>query len=210
MEKNIQSNQMDMDKEEARTGQDLVDLPQERFVPNSPMSVPTHFDIKSEPEIIQGNLLRVEPLPSVKNRIISAPVNILVHRMQAGRMGNMFNPFSGAYELLLTQQEHFGSGEDHKTLRGMASIFLKRQGQKYKELVEEQNSFISRSKETAGNDPTFGERRPSGFNQIQNSPKTSAKDLRRSRVVPRAIKAKQKGTDPTHKGTVFQDWSLQP
>ncbi|MBW0514328.1 hypothetical protein O181_054043 [Austropuccinia psidii MF-1] len=37
------------------------------------------------------------------------------------------------------------------------------------ELVEEPKSFIHRPEERVGNDPSFGERRPSGFNQLQTS-----------------------------------------
>ncbi|MBW0529024.1 hypothetical protein O181_068739 [Austropuccinia psidii MF-1] len=44
--------------------------------------------------------------------------------------------------------------------------------------------------------------------------KTSPKDLRRSRKVPRTIKEREKanpiGTDLTHKGTGLPNWSLQP
>ncbi|MBW0551456.1 hypothetical protein O181_091171 [Austropuccinia psidii MF-1] len=58
----------------------------------------------------------------------------------------MPKPLSGGHELLLTHQELLGSGEDHRTLRRVERIVLQRQGQKYKELVEEQKSFIHRQK----------------------------------------------------------------
>ncbi|MBW0540153.1 hypothetical protein O181_079868 [Austropuccinia psidii MF-1] len=71
-------------------------------------------------------------------------------------------------------------------------------------------SFICRPAEGI---ESFG-RRPSGVYQIQNHRKRSPKDLRRRIKVPRTIreraKAKQIGTDLTHKGTGSPSWSLQP
>ncbi|MBW0545129.1 hypothetical protein O181_084844 [Austropuccinia psidii MF-1] len=90
---------------------------------------------------------------------------------------------------------------------------LQRQGQKDKELVEEPKSFIHRPDEGTANDSSFGDRGPSGSHQLQKWPKKSPKDLRRSREVPRTIKARAKaeqiGTDLTPKGTGFPNWSLE-
>ncbi|MBW0574885.1 hypothetical protein O181_114600 [Austropuccinia psidii MF-1] len=90
---------------------------------------------------------------------------------------------------------------------------LQRQGQKDKELVEEPKSFIHRPEEGTGNDSSFGDRGPSGIYQLQKCPKTSPKDLKRSREVPIAIKAREKAkpiaTDLTHRGTGSPNWSLQ-
>ncbi|MBW0558433.1 hypothetical protein O181_098148 [Austropuccinia psidii MF-1] len=122
----------------------------------------------------------------------------------------MPKPLAGGYEYLLTHKELSGSGEDQKTLRRMEPIFFQRKGQKDKELVEEPKSLIHRPKERVGNDPSFGEGRPSGVNQLQKCPKTSPKDIRRRIEVPRTIKAKPIGTDLTHKGTGASNWRLQP
>ncbi|MBW0526315.1 hypothetical protein O181_066030 [Austropuccinia psidii MF-1] len=81
----------------------------------------------------------------------------------------MPKPLAGGHELLLTHQELSGSGEDHITLRRLEPIFLQRQGQKDKELAEKSNSFIYRPEEGVVNDPSFGERRPSGIYQLQTS-----------------------------------------
>ncbi|MBW0515835.1 hypothetical protein O181_055550 [Austropuccinia psidii MF-1] len=128
-------------------------------------------------------------------------------------MGNIPKPLAGGHELLLTHQELSGSGEDHRALRRVEPIILQRQGQKDKELVKELKYFICRPEEGIGNDPSFG-RRPSGVNQLQKHPKESPKDLRRRKKVQRTIrereKAKNIGTDLTHKGTGSPNWSLQP
>ncbi|MBW0556499.1 hypothetical protein O181_096214 [Austropuccinia psidii MF-1] len=81
----------------------------------------------------------------------------------------MPKPLEGGHELLLTHQELSGSGEYHRTLRRLEPIFFQRQSQKYKELVEEPNSFIHRPEEGVRNDTSFGDRRPSGVYQLQTS-----------------------------------------
>ncbi|MBW0567099.1 hypothetical protein O181_106814 [Austropuccinia psidii MF-1] len=133
------------------------------------------------------------------------PIQKLVQRSQRRGVGNMPKPLAGGHELLLTHQEVSESGEDHRALRRLEPIVLQRQFQKDKAFVEEPKSFIHRPEQETGNDSRFGDRRPSGVYQLQKCPKTSPKDLRRNREVPRAIKARAKekpiGTDLTHKGT---------
>ncbi|MBW0552679.1 hypothetical protein O181_092394 [Austropuccinia psidii MF-1] len=125
----------------------------------------------------------------------------------------MPKPLTEGHELLLKHQEIPGSGEDHIALRRVEPIFLQRQVQKDIELVKRSKSFIHRPEEGVGNYPKFGERRPSGIYQLQKSPRTNPSDFRRSRKVPRNIRAKAKakkiGTDLTHKGTGSPNWSLQ-
>ncbi|MBW0566348.1 hypothetical protein O181_106063 [Austropuccinia psidii MF-1] len=142
-------------------------MPELLLIPQGPVT--TNFDINSEPELIKGNVLRDEPFPSGSNRNISVPIQKLVQISQGRGVGNIPKPLEGGYELLLTYQELSGSGEGHRTLRRMESIVFQRQGQKDKELVEEPKCFIHRPDERVGNDPSFGERRPSGINQLQTS-----------------------------------------
>ncbi|MBW0476779.1 hypothetical protein O181_016494 [Austropuccinia psidii MF-1] len=122
----------------------------------------------------------------------------------------MPKPLAGGRELLLTHKEISGSGEGNRTLRRVGPIVLQRKGQKDKELVEEPKSFIHRS-EGVGNDTRFGERRPSSVYQLHKCPKTSPKDLRRSKKVSRTIEARAKAkpicTDLTHKGVGSPNWS---
>ncbi|MBW0468776.1 hypothetical protein O181_008491 [Austropuccinia psidii MF-1] len=184
-----------------------------RVAPHSPRSVPTNFDVNSEPELIQGNLLWAELFPSVSHRDISVPVQKLVKSSQGRGVGNMPKPLAGGHELLLIHQELSGSGEYNRALRRVKPIIFQRQSQKDKELVEEPKYFIRRPEEGVGNEPIFGERRPSGVYQLQKFPNTSPKDLRGSRNVTRTFrqkaKAKKVGTDLTQKGTGSSDWNLQ-
>ncbi|MBW0533419.1 hypothetical protein O181_073134 [Austropuccinia psidii MF-1] len=116
MEETMQSNKMDVDKKEARPSPDMASLPQERHVWRMPV---------------------FPPIPQV-------PVQKLVERSQRRGVGNMPKPLEGGHELLLTHQEHSGSGEDHRTLRRMEPIVLQRKGQKDEELIAEPKYFIHR------------------------------------------------------------------
>ncbi|MBW0536689.1 hypothetical protein O181_076404 [Austropuccinia psidii MF-1] len=185
MEEAIQSHQMDVDKEETRPNLEVSNLPQERHI------------------------WRMPELPPFPKKSINANKKIGSGQPKK-RSGKYAQAFGRAHELLLTHQELSRSGEDHRTLRRLEPIVLQGQSQKDKELVEEPKYFIHRPEEGVGNDSSFGDRRPSGVYQLQKCPRTSPKSLRRSRKVPRTIKAKPIGTDLTHKGTGFPNWSLQP
>ncbi|MBW0495366.1 hypothetical protein O181_035081 [Austropuccinia psidii MF-1] len=126
-----------------------------RVSPHSPRPIPTNLYVNSEPELIQGNILRCEPFSSGSHRYISVPVQKLVQRSQGRGVGNMPKTLAGGHELLLTHQELSGSGVEHRAIRRMEPIFLQRKGQKDKELVEEPKSFIYRPEEGVGNDPSF-------------------------------------------------------
>ncbi|MBW0533012.1 hypothetical protein O181_072727 [Austropuccinia psidii MF-1] len=103
-----------------------------RVSPHSPGSVPTNFDVNSESGLIHDNILRTEPLSSGSNRNLSIPIQKLVQRSQRQGVGSMPKPLAGSHELLLTHQELSGSEEDHRTLRRLEPIVLKRQSQKDK------------------------------------------------------------------------------
>ncbi|MBW0564085.1 hypothetical protein O181_103800 [Austropuccinia psidii MF-1] len=118
-----------------------------RASPHSPRSVPINYDVNSELELIEGNILRAEPLPSGSHRNISVPTQNFVQISKRGGVGNIPKPLEGGHGLLLTHQELSGSGEDHRTLRRVDLIFLQRQ------------------EEGIGNDLRCG-RRPSGIYQL--------------------------------------------
>ncbi|MBW0553041.1 hypothetical protein O181_092756 [Austropuccinia psidii MF-1] len=112
----------------------------------------------------------------------------MVQRTQGKGTGNLSKPFAWGHELLLAHQELSGSVEDHRTLTRMEFHVLQRQGKEDKSLVGEPKSFVHRPKEGIANEPSFGERRTSSVNQLQNSPKPSPKDLRRKIELSRTIK----------------------
>ncbi|MBW0519930.1 hypothetical protein O181_059645 [Austropuccinia psidii MF-1] len=110
-----------------------------RVAPHFLRSVPASFDINSEPELFQGNFSRAEPFPSSSNRNISIPVQNLVQSSQERGVGNMPKTLAGGYELLLPHQNLSVSGEDHRTLGRMESIFFQRQGQKMENWLNNQS-----------------------------------------------------------------------
>ncbi|MBW0559446.1 hypothetical protein O181_099161 [Austropuccinia psidii MF-1] len=104
--------------------------------PHRQRSVPKTFDVNSETERIQGNILSAEPFSSGSHSNGSVPVQKLVRRSQGRGVGNMPKPLAGGHELLLTHQELSGSGEDHRTLSRVEPIVLQRKGQEDKEFFE--------------------------------------------------------------------------
>ncbi|MBW0495609.1 hypothetical protein O181_035324 [Austropuccinia psidii MF-1] len=171
-------------------------LEDSRVSPHSPRSVTTKFDVNSEPELIEGNILRAEPFPSGRNRNISVPIKKLVQSSKKRGVGNMPKPLAGGHELLLTHQEISGSGEDHRTLRRVEPTVLQRQHQKYKELVEEPKSFIHRPEDGTGNDSSFGERRSSGIYQLQTSSRNAQRQAQRT---SEEAEGKEKGKSNWHR-----------
>ncbi|MBW0588963.1 hypothetical protein O181_128678 [Austropuccinia psidii MF-1] len=143
MEEAIQSNQMDLEKEEARLEQGLQSLPQERHIWRIP---------------------ELPPIPQV-------PIKKLVQSSKGRGVGNMPKPLAGGHELLLTHEEISGSAEDHRTLRRVEPIFLQRQGQKDTELVEEPKYFICRPEEGIGNPPEASKEKPKGPQKKKKGPK---------------------------------------
>ncbi|MBW0468018.1 hypothetical protein O181_007733 [Austropuccinia psidii MF-1] len=144
-------------------------LEDDRVAPHSPRSSPTNSDVSSESELIHDNISRAEPFLSGRNKNLSMTIQEFAQSSKRGGVGSMPKPLEGGHELLLTHHEISGSGEDHRAPRRLKPIVLKRQFQKDKGLVEKSNSFIHRPEEGVGNDPSFGERRPSGVYQLQKS-----------------------------------------
>ncbi|MBW0569906.1 hypothetical protein O181_109621 [Austropuccinia psidii MF-1] len=124
----------------AKSSSRKTHLEDARAVPHFPRSVTTNFDVNSEPKLIEGNVLRAEPLSRGCHRNISVLIQKLVQSSKRRGVGNIPRPLAGDHELLLTPQELSESGEDHRTLRRVEPIVLQIQSQKDKELVEEPNS----------------------------------------------------------------------
>ncbi|MBW0573408.1 hypothetical protein O181_113123 [Austropuccinia psidii MF-1] len=149
-----------------------------RASPHSPRSVPTSFDVNSEPEIIEGIVLRAELLSSGSHRHISVPIQKLVQSSKRRGVGSIPKAWARGHELLLTHQQLSGSGEDHRTLRRVVPILLQRQGQKYEDMAEEPKCFICRPEEGIGKDPCFA-RRPSDVYQLQTSSERIQREAQR-------------------------------
>ncbi|MBW0585110.1 hypothetical protein O181_124825 [Austropuccinia psidii MF-1] len=79
-----------------------------KVAPHSPRFVPTSFDIYSEPELINGNVLRAKPFPIGSHRNATVPVQKLVQSSLGRGVEDMPKPLAGGYELLITHQELSG------------------------------------------------------------------------------------------------------
>ncbi|MBW0593765.1 hypothetical protein O181_133480 [Austropuccinia psidii MF-1] len=145
-----------------------------------PRCAPTTFEIKSEPEMIQGNVSKVEPLQSGRHVNISVPVQRMVQSRQGRGMSIFSKPFSGGNELLLAHQELSGSGEYHGAPRRMESLVIQRKSPKDKKLFKEPNYCIHRPKEGAENYPSFGEGRTSSKKKLQISSRTVQRQAQRT------------------------------
>ncbi|MBW0537996.1 hypothetical protein O181_077711 [Austropuccinia psidii MF-1] len=126
-------------------------------------------------------------------------------------------PLAGGQEPLLTHKGLSGLREDHRTLRRMNLIFLKRQGQKIKNGLKNQSLLSIKQKKELEMTPSLEKEGPgtsTAPKKLQNSLKKSATNLIKNRQVLRKIKARAKAepisTDSTHKATGFPNWNLQP
>ncbi|MBW0591231.1 hypothetical protein O181_130946 [Austropuccinia psidii MF-1] len=173
MEATIQSNQMDVDKEEARPNPQVSNLPQERHMedsrvsPHSPRSVPTNFDVNSESGLIHDNPSRAEPFSSGSNRNVLMPIQRLFQSSQRRGGGNKPKPLAGGHELLLTHQDLSGSGEDHRTLTSLLSIDQKKELEMTPAL-ETEGPVASNSSKPA---PEVFKDKPKGPQKKQKGPK---------------------------------------
>ncbi|MBW0586044.1 hypothetical protein O181_125759 [Austropuccinia psidii MF-1] len=98
-----------------------------RTAPHSTRSVPTNFDVNSEPELTEGIILRAEPFPSGSHGDISVPIQKLVQRSKRRGVRNMPKPLAGGHELLLTHKElsgpEEGIGNDSSFGRGASGVY---------------------------------------------------------------------------------------
>ncbi|MBW0545518.1 hypothetical protein O181_085233 [Austropuccinia psidii MF-1] len=93
--------------------------------PHFPRSVPTNFDVNSEPELIEGNVLRAEPLSSDSHRNISVPIQKLVQSRKRRGVGNMPQPLAGAMNSYLHKKSFMGQEKTIELLRGWSPLSCK-------------------------------------------------------------------------------------
>ncbi|MBW0473932.1 hypothetical protein O181_013647 [Austropuccinia psidii MF-1] len=145
-------------------------------------SVPTTFDMNSEPELIQSNVSRVEPLPKGGKRNISVPVQKMVQRIQGRRMINMPKPLAGGYDLLITHQEASRPKEGTGNLA--------RFGKGRKSSIKQFKTSLKTPKK----------KKPEDLRRNRKVPGT-IKEMGKENTI---------GTDLTHKGTRLPNLSLYP
>ncbi|MBW0571097.1 hypothetical protein O181_110812 [Austropuccinia psidii MF-1] len=114
----------------------------------------------------------------------------------------MPKPLEGGHELLLTHQEASGSGEDHRTLRRLEPIVLQRQGQKDKELVENQSLLSISHKKELEMTPDLEKEVPVASSSSKPAPEVSKdkpKGPQRKQRGPKNHQSKGKGKANWHR-----------
>ncbi|MBW0548050.1 hypothetical protein O181_087765 [Austropuccinia psidii MF-1] len=119
-----------------------------RVSPHSPRSVPTDFDVNSEPELIHDNISRAEPFSGGRNRNISMPIQKLVQSSQRRGVGNMPKPLAGGHELYLHIKRFLGKERTIELLGGWSPLFCKDKVKNIKNWLKNQSLLsIDKKKE---------------------------------------------------------------
>ncbi|MBW0471173.1 hypothetical protein O181_010888 [Austropuccinia psidii MF-1] len=139
----------------------------------------------------------------------------MAHSSKRRGVGNIPKPLAGGHELQLTHQEPSGSGKYHRALRRLEHTVVQKKVKRIKNWLKNQILLYKDQKNELKIPPALKKEGPvvsTISKQLQKCPKTIPKDLRRSREVPRTIKEREKvkpiGTDLTHRGTRYPNWSL--
>ncbi|MBW0576461.1 hypothetical protein O181_116176 [Austropuccinia psidii MF-1] len=184
--------------------------------PHSLRSIPTKFDINSEPELIQGNVLSNEPFSSGIHRNILVPVQKM-ERSQGRGVVNVPKPLAGAINSYLHSKSFLGQDKTMELLGGWSQFSHKYKVQNINNELKNQGLLSIDQKKELEMTPALEKKGPDhqpAPNQLQKCPKTSPRHLRRRIEVPITIRSREKekpiGTDLTHKGTGFPNWGLQP
>ncbi|MBW0536356.1 hypothetical protein O181_076071 [Austropuccinia psidii MF-1] len=104
----------------------------------------------------------------------------------------MPKPLEGGHEFLPTNQEVSGSGEDHRALRRVEPIVLKRQGQKIKNCLKNQSLLSIDQKKELEMTPAL-EEGPVVSTSLKPTPEASKenpKGPQKKKKCPRNIKAR--------------------
>ncbi|MBW0590199.1 hypothetical protein O181_129914 [Austropuccinia psidii MF-1] len=93
-------------------------LEDSRASAHSPRSVPTNFDVISEPGLIEGNILRAEPLQSGSHRNISVPIQTLGQSSKRRGVGNVPKHLAGGMNSYLDIKSFLGHEKTIELLGG--------------------------------------------------------------------------------------------
>ncbi|MBW0562817.1 hypothetical protein O181_102532 [Austropuccinia psidii MF-1] len=194
MEATIQSNQMDVDKEEERPN-----LPQKRHIWRMP----------ELPPIPQGlNHFKVEAIEiyqlQYKNWFREAKEEEWEICPSLGK---------GAMNSYVHIKRFLGQKKTIELLGAWSPLSFKDKVRKIKNWLKNQSLLSIDQKKELEMTAALDTKGPVASTSSKPAPEVP-KDLRRNREIPRTIKARVKakpiGTDLTHKGTGSPNWSLQP
>ncbi|MBW0537093.1 hypothetical protein O181_076808 [Austropuccinia psidii MF-1] len=203
MEATIQSNQIDVDKEEERPNPEVSNLPQERHI----------WRIPELPPIPQGlNHFQVAEI-----KIYQCQYKNWFRAAKEEEWEICPSLWQGSMNSYLHIKSFLGQKKTIELSGGWSPFSCKDKVKKIKNWFKNQSLLSIDQKRELEMTPALETEGPVASTSSKPPPEVSKykpKDLRRSRKVSRTIKARAKakpiGTDLTHKGTGSPNWSLQP
>ncbi|MBW0558456.1 hypothetical protein O181_098171 [Austropuccinia psidii MF-1] len=162
-----------------------------RASPHSPRSVPTNFDVNSESGLIHDNILRAEPLSSVRNRNLSMPIQKLVQSSQRRGVGNIPKPLAGGMNSYLHIKSSLGQEKTIELLGGWSTFSCKDKVKKINNWLKNQSLLSIDQKELEGT-PALETEGPVVSTSSKPAPEVSKEK-------PKGPQKKQKGPK-THQG----------
>ncbi|MBW0578464.1 hypothetical protein O181_118179 [Austropuccinia psidii MF-1] len=174
MEATMQSNQMDVEKEEARPNPEMPNLPQERQI----------WRMQEFPHIPQGlNHLQVSEI-----EIYPCQYKHWFRAAKEEEWEICPSLWLGAMNSYLHIKSSLGQEKTIEPFGGWSPFSCKDKFKNIKNWLKNQSLLSIDHKKELEMTPALETEGPSGVYQLQKCPKTSPKDLRRSRKVPRTIK----------------------
>ncbi|MBW0561355.1 hypothetical protein O181_101070 [Austropuccinia psidii MF-1] len=201
----------------AKSSSRKTHLEDARVAPHSPRSVPTDFDVNSEPELIHDNISRAKPFSSGSNRNISIPVQKLVQSSQRRGVGNMPKPLAGAMNSYLHIKSFLGQEKTIELLGGWSPLSCKDKVKKIKNWLKNQSLLSIDQKKELEMPPALATEAPVASTNSKPAPEVSKdkpKGPQKKKRGPKNHQSKGKGKANWHRpytqGYRSPNWSLQP
>ncbi|MBW0570156.1 hypothetical protein O181_109871 [Austropuccinia psidii MF-1] len=162
----------------AKSSSRKTHLEDSTVVPHSPRSVPTDFDVNSDPELIHDNISRPQPFSSGRNRNISMPIQKLVQSSQGRRMGNMPKPLAGAMNSYLHIKSFLGQENTIELLGGWSPLSCKYKVKKIKNWLKKQSLLSIDQKKELEMTPALETEAPVASTSSKPAPEVSKDKLK--------------------------------
>ncbi|MBW0539813.1 hypothetical protein O181_079528 [Austropuccinia psidii MF-1] len=147
--------------------------------------VPTNFDVNSEPELIEGNILRDELLASGSNGNISVPIQRLAQSSRRRGVVNLPKPLGGAMNIYLQIKSFVAQEKTIELFGGWSLLSCKDKVKKIKNWLKNNSILLVYQKKELEMTPA-----------LEEGPVASTS----SKLAPEASKEKPKGPQKKKKG----------
>ncbi|MBW0484993.1 hypothetical protein O181_024708 [Austropuccinia psidii MF-1] len=146
--------------------------------PHYPQSVRTNFDVNSEPELIESNILRAEPFPSGINRNISVPIQKMVQRSKRIVVGNILKTLAGAMNSSLHIKSFLGQEKTIELLGGWRPLYFKEKVKNIKNWLNNQSLLSIDQKKELEMTPDLEKKGPVVSTSSKPAPEVSKDKLK--------------------------------